>query len=360
MTGGRRRRTSGPALYAIPGERLLARLRLRVVATVAQLWDVPPDVAAVGVVLLLLQGRVEDAARHRLVQVVQQDAYYYLNKMMIDTALDRSIVLGYGRIGLLARRRLPGWPADPPRIDGAAVLVTGAASGLGLAAATGFARLGATVHAHARDSARAEQAVAKVTAAVPDADVRPHACDLASLGAVRSFAHRIAGTEPRLDVLVNNAGVMPGERTRSADGHELMFATHVLAPLALTTLLTGLLVASAPARIINVSSGGMYTQPMPAGDWESDHTAYGPKKLYARTKREQVAITAARRPAWRPRRGRARNAPGMGRQRRPAASDADVPEDHTPDHPHRAAGRRHDRLARRRARAAPRDRPVLA
>jgi NAD(P)-dependent dehydrogenase (short-subunit alcohol dehydrogenase family) len=211
---------------------------------------------------------------------IQHHVQYYLDNML-DTALDRSVVLGYGRTGLLARRRLPGWPADPPRIDGAAVLVTGAASGLGLAAACGFARLGATVHALARDPARAEEAVGRVQAAVPGADVRPQACDLSSLHAVRAFAAR----ELRFDVLVNNAGVMPPERRRSVDGHELMFATHVLAPLALTVLLL-------PGRVINVSSGGMYTQSLPNdGDWESDHTPYSPKKLYARTKREEIVIT---------------------------------------------------------------------
>ncbi len=210
----------------------------------------------------------------------------------IDAALDRSIALGYGRLGLLARRRLPDWPAAPPRIDGAAVLVTGAASGLGLAAASGFARLGATVHALARDSRRAEQAVSEIRASVPDADARPQVSDLSSLAVLKAFAERFAAREPRLDVLVNNAGVMPDERTRSPDGHELMFATHVLAPLALSTLLADLLARNAPARIINVSSGGMYSQPLPSdGDWESDHAAYGPKKLYARTKREQVVIT---------------------------------------------------------------------
>jgi dehydrogenase/reductase SDR family member 12 len=210
--------------------------------------------------------------------------------MLIDDALDRTIVLGYGRVGLLARGRLPGWPADPPRIDGVAVLVTGAASGLGLAAACGFARLGATVHALARNAERAEEAVAQIAAAVPGADARPHACDLSSLAAVKSFAEEFIAREPRIGVLVNNAGVMPPGRARSVDGHELMFATHVLAPLALTTLLARN--GRALGRVINVSSGGMYSQPLPNhGDWESDRTPYSPKKFYARTKREEVVIT---------------------------------------------------------------------
>lgn len=210
---------------------------------------------------------------------------------MIDTLLDRSIALGYGNVGLVARRRLPGWPADPPRMDGAVVLVTGAASGLGLASAVGFARLGATVFALGRNSERAGSAVRQIGAAVPGADARPAACDVSSLEAIHAFAEEFAAREPGLDVLVNNAGVMPEERTFSPDGHELMFATHVLAPLALTTLLAGRLEASAPARVINVSSGGMYGEALPVGDWESERTSYGPKKLYARTKREEIVIT---------------------------------------------------------------------
>ena len=127
--------------------------------------------------------------------------------------------------------------------------------------------------------------MAQIRARCPHADVRPQTCDLGSLAAVKSFAEEFLVRESRLDVLVNNAGVMPARRARSADGHELMFATHVLAPLALTMLLL-------PGRVINVSSGGMYTQSLPKdGDWESDHTPYRPKKLYARTKREEVVIT---------------------------------------------------------------------
>ena len=209
----------------------------------------------------------------------------------VDTILDRSIALGYGKPGLNIRRRLPGWPADPPRAEGAVVLITGAASGIGLASAQGFARLGATVHALARDHGRAAEAAERIADAVSGADVRPASCDLSSLGAIRAFAQEFAAREPRLDLLVNNAGVMPDERTRSADGHELMFATHVLAPLALTSLLAPLLEQSAPARVINVSSGGMYGQSLPAGDWQSEHDSYSPKKFYARTKREEVVVT---------------------------------------------------------------------
>ncbi|HWD64872.1 MAG TPA: SDR family NAD(P)-dependent oxidoreductase [Solirubrobacteraceae bacterium] len=210
---------------------------------------------------------------------------------VIDTALDRSIVLGYGHLGLGARRRLPDWPTDPPRMDGQVVLVTGAASGLGLAACQGFARLGAGVRALARSQQRAADAVAQITEQVPGADVRPVSCDISSLSALRDFAEGFAAEEPRLDVLVNNAGVMPDERKRSAEGHELTFATHVLAPFALTAWLADLLKQSAPARVINVSSGGMYNQALPDSDFESEHDEYGPKKFYARTKREEVVIT---------------------------------------------------------------------
>jgi len=216
---------------------------------------------------------------------------YYLYAM-IDALLDRSIVLGYGRVGLLVRRRLPGWPADPPRMDGAVVLVTGAASGLGLASAIGFARLGATVYALARDEPRAREAVARILNAEPGAAVLAAGCDLSSLEAICAFSERFIVAEPRLDVLVNNAGVMPAERTTSVDGHELMFVTHVLAPLALTTRLLGPLTRGAPSRVINVSSGGMYTQSLPVGDWESEEIEYSPEKFYARTKREEVEVTA--------------------------------------------------------------------
>jgi dehydrogenase/reductase SDR family protein 12 len=212
---------------------------------------------------------------------------------LIDQALDRSVVLGYANIGLNVRRRLPGWPAEPPRLDGKVVLVTGAASGLGLAAAAGFARLGASVRVLARDDQRAAQAVAETRdrAGDAEADVRPEACDVSSLDSLRAFTERFRAREERLDVLVNNAGVMPDERTRTADGIEATFATHVLAPWVLIDGLLPLLKAAAPSRVINVTSGGQYGQQVPVDDPQSDRSTYGPKKFYARTKREQVVLT---------------------------------------------------------------------
>ncbi|WP_371927761.1 SDR family oxidoreductase [Lentzea sp. HUAS12] len=111
-------------------------------------------------------------------------------------------------------------------------------------------------------------------------------CDVSSPESVRRFAAEI----DRLDVLVHNAGVLPKERTVTADGHELTFATHVLGPLLLTDLLRPLLAASPDARVVFVSSGGMYTQRLYADDPEYREGTYKGATAYARTKRMQVTL----------------------------------------------------------------------
>src|SRR3954470_12161247 len=126
--------------------------------------------------------------------------------MLVDTLVDRTIAPGSGKCGLRLRRRLPGWPDDPPRMDGKVVLVTGAASGIGEAAAQGFASLGARVLAVARNEQRARDAERAITG-----DVEGLACDVSSVAALRALAERV----DRVDVLVNNAGVMPDEREKS-------------------------------------------------------------------------------------------------------------------------------------------------
>ncbi|MFF4542378.1 SDR family NAD(P)-dependent oxidoreductase [Streptomyces aureus] len=211
---------------------------------------------------------------------------------VVDTVLDRSIALGYGSPGLSLRRRMPGWPADGHRMDSRVVIVTGAASGIGLAASVGFARLGAQVHLLARNRERAEDAARQARHRLPDAAHRmhPEVCDVSSLASLRDFARTFRERHEALDVLVNNAGVMPDNREYSPDGVELTFATHVLAPWALIDELTEPLRRAAPSRVINVVSGGQYGQALPAGDPQSERDSYSPKKIYARTKRAELVI----------------------------------------------------------------------
>ncbi|HEY7836851.1 MAG TPA: SDR family NAD(P)-dependent oxidoreductase [Solirubrobacteraceae bacterium] len=209
---------------------------------------------------------------------------------LLDTILDRTVVAGYTSAGYRIRRRT--WnAADLQPMDGKLVLVTGATSGLGLAAAEGFARLGASVRLLARNEERGERAREELIARSGDSDVEVELCDLSDLKAVRRFADRFGEQASRLDVLVNNAGALLGERTVSPDGIELTFATNVLGPFLLTNLLTPLLKESAPARIVNVSSGGMYTQRVHVEDLQSADEEFDGPTAYARTKRAQVILT---------------------------------------------------------------------
>jgi NAD(P)-dependent dehydrogenase (short-subunit alcohol dehydrogenase family) len=152
-------------------------------------------------------------------------------------------------------------------LDGKVVLVTGATDGLGRALAADLVRSGATVLVHGRDPRRIADTAGHLTAAGASAPagtasrVRSYQADLSSLAGVRSLAGEVIAAEPRLDALVNNAGIghaVPGDgaRQESADGYELRFAVNYLAGYALTRLLLPLLTASAPARVVNVASLG--------------------------------------------------------------------------------------------------------
>jgi dehydrogenase/reductase SDR family protein 12 len=208
---------------------------------------------------------------------------------LLDTILDRSVVGGYTSAGYRIRNRT--WQAsDLQRIEGRVVVVSGATSGIGLAAAEGFARLGASVRLLVRSKERGAQARAAIIQRTQNSDVEISVCDLSSLESVRGCATHLAAQAP-VHVLVNNAGVMTQERALSADGIELTLATNVVGPFLLTNLLIPLLKHSAPARVINVSSGGMYTQKLRVDDLQSEHGEFDGPKVYARTKRAQVILT---------------------------------------------------------------------
>lgn len=210
----------------------------------------------------------------------------------VDAAMDRSLVLGYTTIGLAVRRTLPGWPADPlPRsLEGRHVLVTGASSGLGIATVEGLVTYGAVVHMLVRDEAKGAGVAERIRATHPGADVRLWRCDVADLDDVRRFAADLAGEVPDLHAIVHNAGVMPPTRTESPQGHELSLAVHLVGPVVMTEALRGPLSTGAGGRVVLVSSGGMYGQPLRADDPGYTTGDYSPTTAYARSKRWQVEV----------------------------------------------------------------------
>lgn len=143
---------------------------------------------------------------------------------------------------------------------GKTVLVTGSTDGLGRELALALAADGAHVIVHGRNAERGQAVVDEITKA-GKGSARFVAADFASMQAVRDFADNIAGTTPKLDLLVNNAGIAFNDgqtRRESADGHELQFAVNYLAGWVLVNKLRPNLAAAAPSRIINVASGSAH------------------------------------------------------------------------------------------------------
>jgi NAD(P)-dependent dehydrogenase (short-subunit alcohol dehydrogenase family) len=169
-------------------------------------------------------------------------------------------------------------------MQGKTVLLTGASSGIGKSTALELARLGATVVMVCRDPKKAEATVAEIRAAVPDPKLEVLYADLSSMAEVRKLAAEFRAKHQRLDVLLNNAGAILMERVVTVDGLEKTFATNHLAYFLLTNLLLDLLKASAPSRIINVSSEAHRSAHLHFDDLQSEKRftgfqAYGLSKL---------------------------------------------------------------------------------
>ena len=171
--------------------------------------------------------------------------------------------------------------ADMHVMAGQTVLVTGGTGGIGLATAVGLARLGARVGITGRDSARAEAAAADIRAASNNPAVDAFAADLSSQVEVRRLARDVLDRYPRLDVLINNVGGFWSHRHVTVDGLEHTFALNHLAPFLLTNLLLDRLLASAPARVVTVSSGAHTTGRLDFDDLQGAQRYSGPRAYNA-------------------------------------------------------------------------------
>jgi retinol dehydrogenase 12 len=171
-------------------------------------------------------------------------------------------------------------------------MITGANSGIGKATAAGLAKMGAKVVMVCRDAGKAEAARNEIIRApgAKEGDVSIMIADLTSLDSVRKLAKDFLASGRPLHVLVNNAGLILGSRTVTRDGMETTFEVNYLSHFLLTNLLLGVLKASAPSRIINVSSSAHTSGHMDFQDLQEEK-GYGSMKSYSQSKLAQVLFT---------------------------------------------------------------------
>jgi len=208
-----------------------------------------------------------------------------------DAVIEAPIVTSFTRFGYEARRRLAGWtPLDDYDLTGRVIVITGGTSGLGYAAAEQFARCNATVVLVGRTAERNERAVAALATATGNPSITHVAADMGDPDQVRHLAERVLTDHARLDVLIHNAGVLDPERRVAPDGTEATVASQVVGPFLLTSLLLDRLAESAPARVLTMSSGGMYATGLRVSGLEMTPEEYNGTEQYARAKRAQVTL----------------------------------------------------------------------
>lgn len=210
---------------------------------------------------------------------------------LLDDLAEVLVFPSFTRTGFGLRRRLYGWPeAETYPMAGRTVVLTGPTSGLGRAAAGSFARMGARLVLVGRDAERLERSRGELAAETPGLAARTVVADMASLASVRAAATAILEGEPRIDVVVDNAGTMLPTREVTDEGFERTFATMVLGPFVLVARLLPRLLDSPDGRLVAVTSGGMYTQSLPLDDLGYERGTYNGARAYARAKRAQVAL----------------------------------------------------------------------
>jgi NAD(P)-dependent dehydrogenase (short-subunit alcohol dehydrogenase family) len=251
---------------------------------------------------------------------------------LVDAALEISVIGSFSRIGPAVRRRLFRWQ-DPPAgaLVGRTVLVTGPTSGLGLAVTREVAALGARVVLVGRSAERLVRLRDELVALHGEDRFFVVAADVGSLASVQAAVARVLETEPRLDVVIDNAGAIYPERIEGPDGIEATLAVIVVGPFLLIDGLRPLLERTPASRVIAVSSGGMYTQRLDPDDLGSRSGHYSGARAYARAKRAQVALVRERarrfagagvsyavmHPGWADTPGLARTLPAFHRLMRP-------------------------------------------
>jgi len=176
-------------------------------------------------------------------------------------------------------------------LSGKTAVVTGASAGLGVETTRALAAAGAHVVMAVRDKAKGEAAAERVRAGAAGASVELGQLDLASLDSIRTFVAWLSERQPRIDLLINNAGVMAPPLLRTTEGFELQMGTNHLGHFLLTNVLTPAITAAAPARVINLSSRGHMRSDI---RWDDPHwrtTEYDKWEGYGQSKTANILFT---------------------------------------------------------------------
>jgi NAD(P)-dependent dehydrogenase (short-subunit alcohol dehydrogenase family) len=175
-------------------------------------------------------------------------------------------------------------------MQGKVVVITGATSGIGEVAARRLAGMGARIVLVARDKARGEATLASLRGSGASSAHSIHYGDLSRVSEMKRLAQQIAAAEPRIDVLINNAGAVFGSRQLTEDNLERTFAINHMAYVALTLGLRERLLASAPARIVNTASDAHKGAKLDFNDLQAAH-GFAPMKAYGRSKLCNILLT---------------------------------------------------------------------
>ncbi len=179
-----------------------------------------------------------------------------------------------------------------PDQGGRVAIVTGANSGIGLETARELARKGAHVVLACRSQARADEAISDIRSSLPEAKIEFLALDLADLDQVRIFAASVRERFDRLDLLINNAGVMIPPASKTKQGYELQFGVNHIGHFALTGMLLDLLITTDGARVVNVSSTAHRFGRMNSDDLDFDARGYNASAAYGQSKLANLLFTS--------------------------------------------------------------------
>jgi len=213
-------------------------------------------------------------------------------------AADLLVAPAFGSPGFALRARTWNPAAIPSDLSGRSFAVTGASSGIGRAAAEALLARGARVELLCRDRQKGDEVARVARAAGWAGTAVVRLVDMESLASVRALADAWEHDGVTLDGLVHNAGALFHERATTEDGLERTFALHVAGPFTLTLLARKRLARG--ARVVFVASGGMYGQPLVAGDLQWERGAFDGVKAYARAKRAQVLLARRFARDWTP------------------------------------------------------------